>query len=154
MRVQIIAALLGLTLSAGVIAQVKPEDQIKFRQSGYTFMSWNMGKLKAMLIDQPASFNKEQAQAAANVIAAVANSGMGALFGAGTDKGKGWKETRLKPEFFQQPDEVRTVAVGFVQEANELARLAAAGDPAALKAQFAKVGDACGACHKKFRRDE
>jgi len=154
MRLKIVAALLAVVVSSAATAQVKPEDQIKFRQSGYTFMAWNMGKLKGMLIDNPASYNKDQAQAAANVIAAVANSGMGALYGAGTDKGKGWKETRLKSDFFQQQDEVRTVATGFVKEANELAKVAAAGDPAALKAQFAKVGDACGACHKKFRRDE
>lgn len=154
MRLKIAAALLAVALSASAFAQVKPEDQIKFRQSGYTFMGWNMAKLKGMLVDNPASFNKEQAQAAANVVAAVANSGMGALYGAGTDKGKGWKETRLKSEFFQKPDEVKVVAVNFAKEANELAKVAATGDAAALKVQFAKTGDACGACHKKFRRDE
>ncbi len=44
---------------------------------------------------------------AANAIAAIANSGMGALYGPGTDKDVGNQKTRVKPEFFQQQDEVR-----------------------------------------------
>jgi len=151
---KIAAVCAALAVASVANAQVKPEDQIKFRQSGYTFMAWNMGKIKAQVVDTPASYNKEQVLAAARVIAAVANSGMGALYSPGTDKGKGWKETRLKPEFFSQQDEVKTVAMAFNKEANELAKVAEGGDVAAIKAQFAKVGDACGACHKKFRRDE
>jgi hypothetical protein len=45
---------------------MKPEDQIKFRKAGYAFMSWNMGKIKAQTIDNPASFNKDQVLAAAS----------------------------------------------------------------------------------------
>ena len=151
---KIAVTVIALSFAAAAQAQVKPEDQIKFRQSGYTFMGWNMGKIKGQVIDNPANYNKEQVIAAANAIAGIANSGMGALYAPGTDKGKGWKETRLKSEFFQQQDEVKLVATAFVKEANELAKVAAGGDVAAIKAQFAKVGDACGACHKKFRRDE
>ena len=94
MKSKLLLAMLTFTLAGAAAAQMKPDDAIKFRQSGYTFMSWNMGKLKGMLVDNPASFNKDQAIAAANVIAATANSGMGALYVPGSDKGKGWKETR------------------------------------------------------------
>jgi hypothetical protein len=38
----------------------------------------------------------------ANVIAATAHSGLSALYGAGTDKGIGWKPSHLKPEFFEK----------------------------------------------------
>lgn len=154
MKSKIILALLATAVAGSALAQVKPEDAIKFRQSGYTFMAWNMGKLKGMLVDNPASYNKEQAIAAANLIAATANSGMGALYVPGSDKGKGWKETRVKPELFTDRDGVGKVAVAFNKEANELAKVAASGDAAALKAQFGKVGEACKACHDKFRKDE
>lgn len=154
MKSKIILALLATAVAGSALAQVKPEDAIKFRQSGYTFMQWNMIKLKGMLVDNPASYNKEQAIAAANLIAATANSGMGALYVPGSDKGKGWKETRVKPELFTDREAVGKVAVAFNKEANELAKVAATGDAAALKAQFGKVGEACKACHDKFRKDE
>ena len=64
----VVSPLLALALTGTATAQLKPEEAIKFRQSGYAFMSWNMGKLKGMLVDNPASFNKEQAIAAANLI--------------------------------------------------------------------------------------
>ena len=108
-------------LASAVFAQqpLKPEEMIKYRKAGYSFMSWNMGKIKANL---DGTFNKEQVIAAANVIAGTANSGMGALFGPGTEKEVGGEKTRVKPEFFQQSEKVRELAMAFNKEANELAK--------------------------------
>jgi len=154
MKSKIVLALLAVTVAGTAVAQVKPADAIKFRQSGYGFMAWNMVKLKGMLVDNPASFNKEQAIAAANAIQAVANSGMGALYVPGSDKGKGWAETRVKPELFTDKEGVGKVARAFNTEANELAKVAATGDAAALKVQFGKVGETCKGCHDKFKQEE
>ena len=154
MKKIIALGIIALSLAGTASAQVKPEEQIKYRQAGYSFMSWNMGKIKAQVVDNPASFNKDQVAAAANVIAATANSGMGALYGPGTDKDAGNQKTRVKPEFFKEPDEVRKLAMAFVKEANELQKVAATGDAAAIKAQFGKTGESCKACHDKFRKDE
>jgi cytochrome c556 len=151
---KLVFAAVALSIAAGASAQMKPEDQIKARKAGYAFMSWNMGKIKAQVIDNPASFNKDQVAAAANLIAATANSGMGALYGPGTDKDAGNQKTRVKPEFFKEPDEVRKLAMAFSKEANELQKVAATGDAAAIKAQFGKTGESCKACHDKFRKDE
>lgn len=154
MKTQLIAALVATAVAGSAMAQVKTEDAIKFRQAGYAYMAFNMGKLKGMLIDNPASFNKDQAAAAANTIAAIANSGMGALYVPGSDKGKGFAETRVKPELFTDGEGVKKVAVAFNKEANELAKVAATGDAAAIKVQFGKVGETCKGCHDKFRKDE
>ncbi|MCB1888680.1 MAG: cytochrome c [Rhodocyclaceae bacterium] len=147
-------AIATLGVAAGVSAQLKPEEMIKFRQSGYTFMAWNMGKIKAMAVDEKVPFDAKQVSAAADVVAAVANSGMGALYSKETLDGTGWKKTRLKPEFFDKMDEVKEVAVNFVKQANELKKVAATGDQAAIKAQFGETGKACKACHDKFRMEE
>ena len=112
------------------------------------------GWIKAQTIDNPDTFNQEQVQAAANVIAAIANSGMGALYGPGTDEGSGWKETRLKSEFFDEPDKVREIAVRFINEANQLREVAGNGDRRAIARQFARVGDACSACHDSYREPQ
>ncbi len=142
----------ALTAIAGAtFAQMKPEDQIKARQAGYRFMAWNMGKIKANLEGQ---YNKDQVVAAANVIAATANSGMGALYGPGTDKGTGFHETRVKPAFFKEGDKVKELAMAFNKEANELAKVAATGDATAVKAQFGKTGETCKGCHDKFREED
>lgn len=148
------AGLLALSFAGLAAAQMKPEDAIKNRQSGYTFMAWNMGKIKAQVVDGTTPYNKDQVVAAANVIAATANSGMGALYLPGTDKGKGWKDTRVKPEFFKEQEEVGKIAKNFIEQANKLQQVALAGDQAAIKTQFGEMGKACKACHDKFRIEE
>ena len=139
-------------LAGSVMAQqaLKPEEMIKYRKAGYNFMAWNMGKIKANL---EGTYNREQVIAAANVIAATANSGMGALFAPGTDREVGAQTTRVKPEFFKEPEKVRELAMAYIRETNELQKVAATGDAAAVKVQFGKTGESCKACHDKFRKD-
>jgi cytochrome c556 len=141
-----------VAIAGATFAQVvgKTEDQIRWRQSAYHTMAWSMGRIKANV---EGTYNKEQVAEAANVIQAIANSKMGALYQPGSDKGKGWKETRLKSEFFGSK-ELGQIAQNFGQQANEMAKVAAGGDEAAVKAQFGKLGEACKACHDKFRKEE
>lgn len=148
----VVVALMLTTFAGAVLAQqaLKPEEMIKTRKAGYGFMAWNMGKIKANL---EGTYNKEQVIAAANVVAATANSGMGALFGPGTDKEVGGQKTRVKPEFFKEQDKVKELAMAYIKEANELQKVAAGGDAAAVKVQFGKTGESCKACHDKYRND-
>jgi cytochrome c556 len=150
-----IVATLAIGLSAGALAQSigKPEDQIRWRQSAYHTMAWSMGRIKANV---EGTYNKDQVIEAANLIQAIANSKMGVLYQPNTNTGKGWKETRVKPEFFkpESKEELGKVAGGFGKEANEMAKVAATGDAAAVKAQFGKLGESCKACHDKFRKED
>ena len=150
MKKAIALGILSLTLATAASAQVKPEDQIKFRQAGYSFMSWNMGKIKANL---DGTFNKDQVIAAANVVAATANSGMGALFAPGTEKDVGEQKTRVKPEFFQEMPNVGKLATDFNNAAANLAKVAATGDKAAVQKAFGETGETCKACHDKYRME-
>ncbi len=143
--------IVALTLATAASAQMKPEDQIKARQAGYKFMAWNMGKIKANLEGE---YNKDQVIAAANVVAATANSGMGALFGPGTDKAIGDVKTRVKPELFTEGENVGKLAGEYISAANNLAKVAATGDAAAVKTAFGKLGEAWKACHDKYREED
>ncbi len=146
--------LCAVLLAQATIATAGPiEDQIKFRQSAYSFIGWNTNKIKTQL-DNPETFSKEEVIAAANAIAAAANSGLGALYGPGTDKGEGWHKTRLKSEFFEKPEEAKKVALQFNLEANEFAKVAASGDPVQIKAKFGKLAQSCKACHDSFREKD
>lgn len=148
MKSKLLLALLAASLTGTVAAQVKPEDAIKFRQSGYGFMAWNMARIKTNV---EGAYNKDEVLKAATAIQAIANSGMGALYLPGTDKGTGWEKTRVKPEFFTNKEGVTKVAVAFNKEANEMAKVAAAGDAAATKEQFGKLAATCKACHDDFK---
>jgi len=145
-----IALALGAATAAAWAGDV--EDQIRFRQSAYSFLSWNTAKIKAQASDHPETYNKDEVIAAANAIAGVANSGVfEKLYGAGTDKGTGWKTSRLKPEFFEKQDEAKEFNANFIKEANELQKVAASGDVAAIKTQFGKLGATCKGCHDLIR---
>jgi len=151
MKTKILLALCIAAVSATAFAEMKPEDKITYRQSGFTFMRWNMGMIKDRVIDNPQNYDKEKVVAAANLIAATANSGIETLFSPDTEKGKGWKDTRVKSEFFKQPDEVKKRVTDFNREANELAKVASDGDIASIKSQFDKLQKTCKACHDDFR---
>jgi cytochrome c556 len=149
----LIAASMLMVVSV-VYAQASVEDQIKARQSAYTFLGWNMSRIKAQVIDGDVPFNASQVQAAANAIAAVANSGMSAMYSPDTLGGTGWKPTRLKPEFFDELDRVGEIAGRFIAETAKLAEVAESGDRSAIARQFEATADSCGACHRNYRASE
>ena len=142
-----------LLASTAVQAQMKPEEMVETRQAGYQFMSWNMGKIKAQVVDGKEPYDQATVAAAANAIAAIANSGMGSLYSPDTTTEQLGKATRLKPEFFQNLDEAGQIGRNFTAAANQLAKVAAEGDQAAIKKAFGDVGGSCKSCHDKFRAD-
>lgn len=143
---------LAATLLAATAAQAqqapKPEQLIKWRQSAYQVVGWNTGRVKANV---DGSYNKDEVIRAANTIAAVANSGLPSLFPAGTETGKGWKDTTVKATLFSDASGAAAAQAAFGKEANELARLAQAGDVGAVKAQLAALQKTCKACHDDYR---
>jgi cytochrome c556 len=147
---KIVAALVLSCIALGASAQQKPEDLIKYRKAGMSFMSWNMGRIKANI---DGTYNKDQVIAAANVVAATANSNIFSLYTPESGKDIGNQSTRVKSEMFQQPEKAKELAGNLGKEASELARVAMSGDAAAVKAQFGKTGAACKACHDQFRVD-
>ena len=145
-----------LAISTSVLAQQPPslklEDAVHYRKAGYAFMHWNMKKLKAML-DDSRPIDKQQARAAANAIHAAAHSGMGALYVPGSDQDAIGENTRLKADFFRQPEKVRKVAKTYRIASDKLADAAVSAEREALKAAFGEMAKACKACHKAFRED-
>lgn len=144
-------ALAVLAVAAGgAVAQQapKPEVLIKSRQSAFQLVAFNSGRIKANL---DGTYNKDDVAKAANTIAAIANSGLGALFAPGTETGKGWHDTGAKPELFKDLKKFAELGGSFSKEANELSKVAAGGDVAAVKEQYAKLSRTCKACHDDFK---
>lgn len=145
------ALLLGGAVTTAHAQQVSPEDQIELRQAGFSYMSWNMGKIKAQVIDGSVEYNQAQVSAAANTIAAIANSGMGALFGPGTEKDIGDLHTRADPALFDNMQDMAQLAGNLGTAATNLAEQAETGDQDAIKVAFGEVGKTCKGCHDKYR---
>lgn len=148
-------ALAALGASLGVSAQQaagpKPEQLIKWRQSVYQVVAWNNGRIKANVDGQ---YNKDEVIKAANTIAAIANSGAGALFAPGSETGKGWHDTAAKPELWAANSKAAEYSANFAKEANELAKVALLGEQAKTKEQFGKLGKTCKACHDDYKAKE
>ena len=139
---------LGLSLAVHAQQAPKPEQVIKWRQSAFQVIAWNSGRIKANV---DGTYNKEEVVKAANTIAAIANGGLGSLFVAGTETGKGWHDTNTKPALFAADSKVGEYAAAFAKESTELAHLAANSDQAHVKEQFGKLGRSCKACHDDYK---
>ena len=61
-------------------------------------------------------------------------------------------DSRANPEIWQEPAKFAAAVKALQTESGELARVAESGDMAAIGAQLKKVGQACGGCHKPFRK--
>jgi cytochrome c556 len=149
----LLAGAIALTLATAgaAIAQQapKPENLIKWRQSAFQVVAWNSGRIKASL---EGGYNKDQVLRSASVIAAIANSGLGSLFPAGTETGKGWHDTTVKPEAFTNSARFAELGGEFAKESNDLVRVVSGGaDAAAVKEQFGKLQKTCKSCHDDFR---
>ena len=134
-----------------VTAKQTSEDKIKFRQSAYMTMRWNMGIIKQNVIKHPEKFNRKKVLAAARVIAAIADSGLDTLFTPNTQTGTGWKKTRVKPDYFENRNKVEEHTLKLVAETRTLVETAKTGDAGEIKTQFKQVLGTCKGCHKEFR---
>ena len=142
-----------LLLGTAALAQSapRPEQLIKWRQSAYQVIGWNSGRIKAALAG---SRDLAEIRAAANTLAAVANSNLISLFPPGTADGKGWRETTARDEVWSNGEKFRELNTEFAREAGTLARLAAGEDTKGVQEQFLKVANSCKACHDKFRQTD
>jgi len=143
-----------LTFASGAaFAQFVPVTMIKVRKAGYVFSSWSMAKIRGMVDYNTASFRKDQVVAAANAIAAIANSGMAELYAPGTEKDADGEKTSVKPELFQERDKVQKLELAYIKEAAELQKVAGTGDIKAISTQLGKLVDSCTACHARYKKD-
>ena len=151
LRLAGLAGAVACAVAGSAVAQQapKPEALIKQRQSSFQVIAWNSGRIKSSL---DTGYNKDQVLKSANVIAAIANSGLGSLFAAGTESGKGWHDTTAKPELFTNTARFAELGGAFAKESTELVRVVASGaDAAAVKDQFGKLQHTCKSCHDDFR---
>lgn len=141
-----IVALLGLGIAAE--AQNAPAQIIKQRQE---LMKSN-GAAAKTLADMMKGAKPYDQQAAHQAAVTINNNSkqIPTLFPPGSGAEAGVKTGAL-PAIWQNKAEFDAKAKALQEQS---AKLVAANDQAAVKAQFGNVGKACGGCHETFRSKE
>jgi cytochrome c556 len=71
--------------------------------------------------------------------------------GTGPESGA---DTAARPEIWTQPEEFAQKSQALVEASAQLATVYASGDDAAFATQWKVVGQACEACHEKFKNED
>ena len=139
-------ALTSLLASAAYAQFAKPEDAIRYRQSGYVIMGNHMGRIFNEL--KKPSPDVAAIQRSAAIIDFVSQL-PGEGYVPGSDKG-GNPPTRAKPEILTDP-KVREVGRAMRQEVTKLVEVSKGGDVAAIRTQFQATAKSCDSCHDNYR---
>ncbi|SMX35152.1 c-type cytochrome [Actibacterium lipolyticum] len=153
---RILAAALGLSLIAGSAIGASHENKaneaaIKARKAHMQLYAFNLGVLGAMAKGEM-EYNAEAAQGAAGNISALTKMNQGAFWPQDSDSLSA-ENTRALPDIWENFPDVMEKSNALVQAATAM-DAAAGTDLASLQGAIGPLGQACGACHKKYRQPE
>jgi cytochrome c556 len=147
-------ALLSLGLSSVAMAQAKPEDAIRARQSIMRVVALNFGPMASMAQDKT-PYNKDMFLANAVRLEQVWAMDSAKYFAPGSDKPVAGSKiagfTDAKAEVWSKGTEFKTAHDKTGQEIGKLVLLAKAGDEKAMKQQVGEIGKTCKGCHDNFK---
>ena len=124
------------------------ERAVAYRQGVYHAIAWNFGPMAGM-VKKEIPFDADDFALRAQRVAFLSTL---PLEGFIPDSRVG--NTDAKPAVWEERDEFESMMQTFQTEAETLAELAKdATEVAAVRPQFAKVGQACKDCHDKFKED-
>jgi cytochrome c556 len=143
-KVALVAA--AIAVAGAAIAQPKPENFVKQRQSALNLLGWYFGPLGAVAKGEK-PFDKEDAvRRTTNLVALSKMPWEG--FVAGTEK---VGNTKALPAVWTNNAKFKELGGRMEIEMATLAQLANAGDADGFKKQFGVVGGTCKACHDDFK---
>jgi cytochrome c556 len=147
-RITILVLIAVFVFGAAYAQFAKPENAIRYRKAVMTLMAQHFSRMGAV-IQGKAEYDKDEFSANADVVKMLATLPWDAFMEPGTDKG----DTKLSSAAFDKPAQFNKVAESLEADTAMLASIAKSGDLDAIKAQFGKVAQNCGACHKQNRSD-
>jgi len=144
-----IAATLLAAAAVPASAQVKPEDEIRYRQSVMNVIGRAMAPMGAMAQGK-APFNAAVAQRNAALVETMLGLPWES-FGPGTDFGA---PNKADPRIWKEAAKFKQSADGTQKAVAGLVAAAKSGDAGKFKAAFGEVGKSCKGCHDDFRTKE
>lgn len=141
----VLAGVLAGGVAPATLADGSVQGAIDFRESVMTTFKWYMGPMGAMAKGK-IPFDVALFRSRAEGLAIATRLDVAEGFPQGSIG-----ESEARPEIWQDWDGFKAAYETLRNEAEKLQQVAATGDEAAIKAQFAETGKQCGGCHKKFR---
>ena len=150
MKKSLLAAVLAVVavMSGEALAQAKPEQLVKQRQSAMTLMGKYFGPMAGM------------AQGKIPFDAKIVQRNAGFLDNLSRMPWDGFSEntkdvkSAAMAAIWSEPSKWGDAADRLQNEASKLYAVSRSGDEAAVKAQIGAVGKACGGCHESFRQKQ
>lgn len=151
MKHTLIVAVLGaatLLASGTVLAQAKPELQVKQRQAAMTLIGKYWGPLGGMASGK-APYNAEVVARNAGYLDALSKMPWDGFTPATREIKSG-----ALPAIYTDAAQFKTAQDLAQSEIAKLVAVSKGGDEAAVKSQLAAVGKSCGGCHETFREKQ
>lgn len=145
----LVIASLALCTATGTFAQVKPEDEIRYRQSVMNVIGRAFGPMVNMAQNKT-PYNKDVVAKNTQVIETLSGLPWNS-FGPGTEKGA---PTKADMKVWSDASKFKNGADKMQQEVTKLGQTVKGGDEKAILAQVGEVGKACKGCHDDFRLKE
>lgn len=137
----------AIAIATTALAQPRPEQFVKQRQSALALVGWYFGPMGAVAKGE-APFNKDDAVRRTTYLVQLSKMPWEG-FVAGTEN---VGNTKAKPEIWSQAAKFKEAATKMETEMVKLAAAASAGNEAEFKKQFGVVGGTCKGCHDDFRK--
>jgi cytochrome c556 len=144
----LLLSILAATTSGAAAQSASPERAIGYRQDVFGLIGWNFSAIGDMVRERKPWDAAEVTRRAERVAQLSKMTDEG--FPPGSDTGA---TTDAKAAIWENLADFNTKMEDFRREAAALATIAAGGDQAATKAQFAKTGGTCKACHDEYKAD-
>lgn len=144
-----VAASLAVATPLAVLAQQPPSkaaQTIKYRQAALTLLGWNITPIGAMMKGET-PFDAKKAEMHAIRLQQVAPMIVEG-FPAGTETGAA---TKAKPEIWSNMDDFKSKAADLEKATGGLVAATRTGDQKKVGEALGAVGNACKACHDKYR---
>lgn len=145
----LVVAMVAWCAASTVTAQVKPEDEIRYRQSVMNVIGRAFGPMVAMAQNK-IPYNKDVVAKNTQIIETLSGLPWNA-FGPGTEKGA---PTKADMKVWSDSAKFKSAADKMQQEVSKLGQTVKAGDEKAILAQVGEVGKSCKSCHDDFRLKE
>jgi cytochrome c556 len=134
------------SIGGAALAQMKPDVQVKQRQSAMTLIGKYWGPIAGMASGKVSPYSADVVSRNATYLENLAQMPWDGFH----ENTKGEK-SRALPEVWSQKAKFDELAQRLQAETAKLGDVARAKDEAGVKQQYAAVGKVCGACHDGFR---